>query len=239
MAASSVDSFHTAPTTADEELTDEQIEQLLARATARLQEKAKQQQLTKSHTQEFKFPKLDAGLLEKPYVETKGDVATVDASRLLEEKHRKQANGTRKVEDPVTAKKAAADKKKATAGTQWFDLPKTNLTPELKRDLLLLKMRNVLDPHRHYRKDGGKMQAPEYSQVGTIVEGATEFFSGRIENKKRKQTFVEEVLAGEKETGRFKKKYGDLQNKKTSGKKAFYKALMDKRKGGVKKASKG
>lgn len=108
-----MDSFHTAPTTADEELTDEQIEQLLARATARLQEKAKQQQLTKSTTQTFTFPKLDAGQLEKPYVETKGDVATVDASRLLEEKQRKQANGIRKVEDPVTAKKAAAEVRSA------------------------------------------------------------------------------------------------------------------------------
>lgn len=83
------------------------------------------------------------------------------------------------------------------------------------------------------------MQAPEYSQVGTIVEGPTEFFTGRIENKKRKRTFVEEVLAGEQETGRFKKKYGDLQNKKTSGKKAFYKSLKEQRKRGVKKASAG
>lgn len=109
MAASSVDSFHTAPTTADEELTDEQIEQLLARATARLQEKAKQQQLTKSNGLSLSFPKLDAGQLEKPYVETKGDVATLDSSRLLDEKHRKQANGIRKVEDPATVKKAAAE----------------------------------------------------------------------------------------------------------------------------------
>lgn len=109
------------------------------------------------------------------------------------------------------------------------------MTPELKRDLQLLKMRGVLDPHRHYKKDGGKMQAPEYSQVGTIVEGPTEFYSGRIENKKRKRTFVEEVLAGENETKRFKRKYGEMQDRKTSGKKAFYKALKAKRKGGVKK----
>lgn len=81
------------------------------------------------------------------------------------------------------------------------------------------------------------MQAPEYSQVGTIVEGPTEFFTGRLENKKRKRTFVEEVLANERETGRFKKKYGDVQNKKTSGKKAFYKSLQENRKGGVKKGS--
>lgn len=96
-------------------------------------------------------------------------------------------------------------------------------------------MRGVLDPHRHYKKDGGKMKPPEYSQIGTIVEGPTEFFTGRVENKKRKRTFVEEVLAGEQETGRFKRKYGELQGKKTSGKKAFYKALKAQRKGGVKK----
>lgn len=101
-------------------------------------------------------------------------------------------------------------------------------------------MRGVLDPHRHYKKDGGKMKPPEFSQIGTIVEGPTEFFSGRIENKKRKRTFVEEVLAGEQDTGRFKKKYAELQTRKTSGKKSFYKALKAKRKtGGVKKAGKG
>ena len=83
------------------------------------------------------------------------------------------------------------------------------------------------------------MQAPEYSQVGTIVEGPTEFFSGRIEKSKRKRTFAEEVLAGEQETKRFRRKYGELQERKTSGKKGFYKALMAKRRGGVKKGGGG
>lgn len=83
------------------------------------------------------------------------------------------------------------------------------------------------------------MKAPEYSQEGSIVEGPTEFFSGRIENKQRKRTFVEEVLAGEQETGRFKRKYGELQTRKSSGKKGFYKALKAKRKGGIKKGFAG
>lgn len=125
--------------------------------------------------------------------------------------------------------------KKATAGEKWYNLPKTDLTPELKRDLQLIKMRNVLDPHRHYKKDNGKLKAPEYSAIGTIVEGPTEYFSGRIQKKDRKRTFVEEILAGEKDTGRFTKKYGDIQNAKTSGKKAFYKDLQAKRSVGYKK----
>lgn len=97
-------------------------------------------------------------------------------------------------------------------------------------------MRNVLDPHRHYKKDGGgKMKAPEYSQLGTIVEGAADWYSGRVEKRQRKRTFVEEVLAGEQETKRFRRKYGELQIKKTSGKKGFYKAVREKRRGGVRK----
>lgn len=96
-------------------------------------------------------------------------------------------------------------------------------------------MRNVLDPKRHYKKENGKAQAPEYSQVGTIVEGPTEYFSSRIPNRERKKTFIDEVLAAEEENGRFKKKYGDIQAMKTSGKKAYYKKLKEKRNRGVRK----
>lgn len=128
----------------------------------------------------------------------------------------------------------SAQEKKATAGSDWFNLPKLEMTTELRRDLQLLKMRNVLDPHRHYKKSDAK-DAPAYAQVGTIIEGATEYFTGRINNKDRKRTFVEEVLAQEEQSGRFKKKYNDIQKAKTSGKKAFYKALKAKRKGRVEK----
>ena len=93
---------------ADHELSDEDIEQLLARATARLQQNP-EQHLVKKRENTFTFPKLNTGELEKPYLQTKGDVASVDGKRLLEERHRKQANGIRKVEDPVAAKKVALE----------------------------------------------------------------------------------------------------------------------------------
>lgn len=108
-------------------------------------------------------------------------------------------------------------------------MPKTVLTTELKRDLQLLRMRNVLDPKRHYKKESGKVKPPEYSQVGTIIEGPTEFFSGRVAKKDRKRTFVEETMAADKNNGRFKRKYNEIQDAKTSGKKAFYKSLQAKR----------
>src|ERR1700761_3305913 len=101
-----------------------------------------------------------------------------------------------------------------------FDLPRTNLTPELKRDLQLLHMRDVLDPKRQYKKQG-KFKIPEYSQVGTIVEGPTEFFSSRLSKQDRNRTFVEEALANESKSGRFKARYSDAQARKKSGKKDY------------------
>lgn len=107
-------------------------------------------------------------------------------------------------------------------------MPKTKVTAELKRDLQLLRMRNVLDPKRHYKKESGNA-VPEYSQTGTIVEGPSEFFKSRIVKKDRKQTFVQEALSGEQSSGRFKNKYNQIQQAKTSGKKAHYNRLLAKR----------
>lgn len=215
----------------EDDLSDEQMQQMLARAAQRRKDGAilKLGDDTDSNNKQFTFPKLNTGDIAKPYISTSGDVAQIDSSRLLKEKDRALSNQIRKVEDPVVVKKKIAENKKATAGEQWYNLPRTDLTPELKRDLQLLKMRNVLDPHRHYKKDNGKLRPPEYSQVGTIVEGPTEYYSARLSNKDRKRTFVEEVLAGEQATGRFQKKYGDVQVNKTSGKKAYYKSVQDKR----------
>lgn len=91
-------------------------------------------------------------------------------------------------------------------------------------------MRNVLDPHRHYKKDNSKSLVPEYSQVGTIQEGPTEFFSSRLPNKERKRNFMEEILAREEANSRFKNKYNEIQVTKRSGKKGYYKALKAQRK---------
>lgn len=90
-------------------------------------------------------------------------------------------------------------------------------------------MRSILDPKRHYKKENGRAQIPEFSQVGTVIEGPTEFFSGRITKKDRKKTLVDETVALERQSGRFASRYNDVQSAKTSGKKGFYKSLKEKR----------
>jgi hypothetical protein len=54
--------------------------------------------------------------------------------------------------------------KDKSAGKNWFDMPAPEMTEELKRDLNILRMRNVLDPKRHYKKNNSK-KLPKYFQV--------------------------------------------------------------------------
>ena len=51
-----------------------------------------------------------------------------------------------------------------SAGPKWFNLPATKITPEIERDMKLLKMRNVLDSKRHYKKNDSS-SLPKYFQV--------------------------------------------------------------------------
>ena len=127
--------------------------------------------------------------------------------------------------------------KAASAGSDWFDLPKTTVTPELKRDLQLLRMRSILDPKRHYKKADTNRRSliPEFSQLGTIVEGPTEFFSGRLGKKERKKSFVDDVLSRPDTMDRFKRRYNDVQDSKSSGKKAYYQRLKAQRSAAIKR----
>lgn len=92
-------------------------------------------------------------------------------------------------------------------------------------------MRDVLDSKRFYRKDTARALVPEFSSVGTIVEGPTDFFNARLTKKERKRTLLEEVLETEDITRKFKNKYGEIQSVKASGKKGHYKKMMEKRYG--------
>ncbi|MCJ1375534.1 hypothetical protein MMC20_006771 [Loxospora ochrophaea] len=222
----------------DDGLTDEEIKKLLKDAEDRLRAcppssaaVASRPLLTRgtAATPSAKLTKLHIGNIAQPYVASRGGIARADATRLLDDRERQLAGKFQNVEDPTTAKQKSYAAKKVTAGSDWFYIPRTDLTSELKRDLQLLRMRSVLDPKRHYKKDDRKGQIPTYSQVGTILEGPTEYYSSRLLNRDRMQSFVDEVLAGENLTGRFKSKYEDIQSTKRSGKKAYYKALKEKR----------
>ncbi|KAI0381013.1 Fcf2-domain-containing protein [Hypomontagnella monticulosa] len=202
-------------------LSDDQIEQLLKEAEIRLQAKHQGQDdkavivPSKSEVAKTSSKSVASKQNTKPLASSKDNTKSEDLSVRIPEVRRSKAE--------MTAK--------ADAGPSWFNLPRTDLTPQLKKDLQLLRMRDVLDSKRFYRKDSSRALVPEFSSVGTIVEGPTDFFNARLTKKERKRTLLEEVLETEDSTRKFKSKYGEIQATKTSGKKGHYKKMMEKRYG--------
>ena len=86
----------------DEDISDEQIDQLLKRAEVRLREQANSQDRP---NQSISLPRTSRSELPAPYVQTRDQIAQVDPKRLLSENDRWLANSVKKVEDPLEVKR--------------------------------------------------------------------------------------------------------------------------------------
>ncbi|KAJ3390691.1 hypothetical protein HDU84_007093 [Entophlyctis sp. JEL0112] len=113
--------------------------------------------------------------------------------------------------DEKTKKKMAVE----TAGPKWFDMPAPELTDSLKREIQIIKARNVLDPKRHYkREDKNAPEYPKFFQMGTVVAGAADFFSGRRTRREQKDGLVQEVLHDAPTKNYLKRKFVEINGQK-------------------------
>nr|XP_043612401.1 rRNA-processing protein fcf2-like [Erigeron canadensis]XP_043612402.1 rRNA-processing protein fcf2-like [Erigeron canadensis] len=120
--------------------------------------------------------------------------------------------------DPKRLNKLLKKQVKDTKGKNWFDMPAPTLTPELKKDLTLLKLRNVIDPKRHYKKGDSKSNSfPKYFQVGTVVEPVSEYFTSRLTKRERKATLADELLSDQSLKVYRKRKVQEIEQKNQPG----------------------
>lgn len=103
------------------------------------------------------------------------------------------------------------------------------MTPQFKRDWQILRMRSVLDPK--HQKKALKAEAPKYSQIGEIIAGPTDYFSARLTRKEKGKTLLDEAMR-ESNKDKLKSKYAGIQKNKSSGRKAFYRKLVQDRRRG-------
>ncbi|KAF9912661.1 hypothetical protein BX616_010268 [Lobosporangium transversale] len=214
---------------------EEDLDQLLARAQESLKRKAMFEE--KTEEQQFNFPKLETGLnTNNTYFKQDGAKVKVDKNTVVVVENGTAASKPKAQSALETceinmnahkvhvSKKQKQEEREKTTGKGWFDLPQQVLTPELKRDLQILKLRNVLDPKRFYkREDKSKAKFPKYFQVGTIIEGNTEFYSSRLTKKERATTITGEVMKDLTGRDYYKRKFNEIQEAKQSGGKRFYK----------------
>ncbi|KAF3456457.1 hypothetical protein FNV43_RR01107 [Rhamnella rubrinervis] len=94
--------------------------------------------------------------------------------------------------NPKNLNKLLRKQLKDTSGNRCFDMPSPTITPELQKDLQLLK-------------------------VGTVMESSLDFFSSRLKNKERKATLVDELLSDHTLGDYRKRKVRDIEEKSRPG----------------------
>ncbi|ESW25548.1 hypothetical protein PHAVU_003G045400 [Phaseolus vulgaris] len=120
--------------------------------------------------------------------------------------------------NPTKLNKLLKKQVKDTAGKNWFNMPAQTITPELQKDLKLLKLRSALDPKRHYKKGDSKSKTlPKYFQVGTVVDSPLDFFSGRLTKKERKATLADELLSDQNLAVYRKRKVQEIEEQNRPG----------------------
>ena len=115
--------------------------------------------------------------------------------------------GTGMVQPLHTSRKAKKQLKPDTASAAWGHMTAKELTPELKRDLQIIRMRGVLDPKRFYRSSDMKKELPKYFQVGTLIGGAEDAGA----KKKPGGTMLQDVMGDAKIRKRTKEQFGKIQ----------------------------
>jgi len=193
---------------------DDLINQLLDKATTVLKQKHESGEIAK--------PKEGIKVMMGPSVRLGEDLVKQHPKKSVAEAQKQIAEQS---EEATTKEKRDAE----TAGPKWFNMQATPMTPELERELQLLKMRSVLDPKRHYKRDSGKT-IPQFFQVGTMVDSAQDFYSSRVPRKQKNKSTVDQLLQDQDRRQYFKQKFVGIQEKKSAGRQKHFKQTKQKRK---------
>jgi hypothetical protein len=117
-------------------------------------------------------------------------------------------------------KKGTKPMVKNDAGKQWFGMAPTPVTDELKRDLALIRNRNYLDPKRFYKSSDA---TGKVVQLGTVIEGAAEFYSSRLSKKQRRANLTDEIMADPAVASYAQNKFQKMQHEKAQNAKSKHK----------------
>lgn len=110
-------------------------------------------------------------------------------------------------------KKRSLQMKEATSGPKWFDMPTKELSVEDKLTLDAIKMREIWDPSRFYKKKSTDKISKQF-QIGTVIADPIDYYSSRATRKERKPNLVDELIEDSKFKKSVKKRYRAIKVKK-------------------------
>ena len=126
--------------------------------------------------------------------------------------------GGRKIQTSFASsfRKAPRKQHDNTAGSGWFNMTPTPMTDQLKTDLSIIRNRNYIDPKKFY-KSGDSFEG-KVLQVGTVIEGSSEYYSSRLTKRDRRQNLTEEIMSEAHVSNYAKRKYYEIQQEKAKPK---------------------
>ncbi|POY74966.1 hypothetical protein BMF94_1942 [Rhodotorula taiwanensis] len=120
---------------------------------------------------------------------------------------------------PKLSKKQIRAKQPHTAGAQWYHMPATPMTPELKREIDALRLSNQLDPKKFLRGGAKRDKVGEFFQIGHIIAPSTRATTLSSQPSVQKRSFVEDLLEDEQSKAYAKRKTKEVLAKSMSGRK--------------------
>jgi len=106
-------------------------------------------------------------------------------------------------------------------GRSWTFMKTPRMTKARKQEYRVILLRDQLDPKRRYKRMPNKI--PKVFQIGRVIAGAGDFYSGRLSMRERKGTLVDELLADRQLRQRSKRKYSEIAKERSSGRAEFLK----------------
>ncbi|GAA5941173.1 Fcf2 domain-containing protein [Sporobolomyces koalae] len=120
---------------------------------------------------------------------------------------------------PRLSKKQYKANQPHTAGSKWFDMPATPMTPELKRELDAMRLRNALDPKKFLKGGAKNDKVGEFFQVGHVITPNSRATTSSSLPTASKRSFVEELVEDEQARAYAKRKTQEVMRKGMSGRK--------------------
>ncbi|GAA6015933.1 hypothetical protein JCM10207_006811 [Rhodosporidiobolus poonsookiae] len=140
-----------------------------------------------------------AGLAAREGVKVVGGIKGGKMVRSVEhaEEGKERAKGERwgVAPPPRMSKNALKARAPTTAGPQWFNMPTTELTPALKREMDALRLSAALDPKRFMRQGAKKDKVGEVFQIGHLIAPSTRASSSSSAPTVQKRSFIEDLVA--------------------------------------------
>ena len=112
-----------------------------------------------------------------------------------------------------TSSKHTKNNDNSTSSDKWYELPEQELTPDVRRELEIVKMRNYLNPKRFYKANDSKT-LPTRFQFGTIISGQFERNSETLTRAERKNTIAESLMHDRKTRKYTKRVFDQVQDER-------------------------